>query len=174
MKDEMKDVKDRRLNILVIDRKVKAEVTLPVYNSTSDFDFNFGDHEVRAKLILDSKTIRKVFHEVDPKENPSVNFYFQHDLCQITTNAETLKCVTTFRKDTAEVFDVYSDRDGLTFDYKSAFIKRLRYATNNSIQVSLSMNDVGILSAQFRFVKIDRNHAHVEFFANPMEIAIGM
>uniref|UniRef100_A0AC34FEF0 Proliferating cell nuclear antigen n=1 Tax=Panagrolaimus sp. ES5 TaxID=591445 RepID=A0AC34FEF0_9BILA len=169
MKDETKDDKDRRLHITVVDRKVTATISLPVYNATSDFDFNFDDNPVRAKIVLEAKTIRKVFHEVDPKENPSVKFFFKPDTCIITTNAQTLKCVTTFRQNTPEVTDVFADRDGLTFDYKSIFIKRLKYATNNASQVSLSMNDLGILSAQFRFAKVARNAGHAEFFANPLE-----
>jgi|UniRef100_A0AC35GQP7 hypothetical protein len=170
MKDEKKDVKDRRLYIHVVDRKVRADIALPVYNPNTEFvDFMFQEAEVRAKLMVEAKTIKKIFQEIDPKENPCVTFTFNPDECFITINSETLKSTARFPKFSSEVLEIFCDGDSLAFDYKSMFIKRFKYATNNSSKISLTMNDNGVLSAQFMFAKVERTAACLEFFINPFE-----
>uniref|UniRef100_A0AC34F2N5 Proliferating cell nuclear antigen n=1 Tax=Panagrolaimus sp. ES5 TaxID=591445 RepID=A0AC34F2N5_9BILA len=169
MEDEKTTVKDRRLNIFADDGKFKANLSLPVFNTTSDeYDFRFYDVETIAEIKLEAKTIKSVFREIDIKEYPTITFSFQPNRCCISTKSETGKVSTLFTKGSRDAIQIICDGDSFHFKYRSIFIKRLKYATNNASKVSLAMNDNGILRVQVCLAKIDQHSAFIEFYTIPV------
>lgn len=107
-----------------------------------------------------------MIRDIDAINNPTVAFDFTRDECKITTNHETLKTVSTFSRQSVEVLGIMCNDASADVKYKSSFIKRLKYAVNNSEKISFRFNPEGHLCAQFFLAKVERGNIFVEFFVS--------